>query len=84
MGRRKKKSEGIDKDDLLVLATCWSGTSVMLCSEVNGPVACGSTGYGSQKPWTNPMQAFRTCHLCTFNAAAIFWGAIRTTVYHDR
>ena len=30
-------------DDLPILATCWSGTSAMLSSEVNGPVAHGST-----------------------------------------
>ena len=38
---RKTKSQKID--DLPVLATCRSGTSVMLSSEVNGPVAHGST-----------------------------------------
>ena len=30
-------------DDLPVLATCRSGTSPMLSSEVNGPIAHGST-----------------------------------------
>ena len=30
-------------DDLPVLATCRSGTSTMLSSEVNGPIAHGST-----------------------------------------
>ena len=30
-------------DDLPVLATCRSGTSAMLSSQVNGPVAHGST-----------------------------------------
>ena len=38
---RKTKSQKID--DLPVLATCRSGTSVMFSSEVNGPVAHGST-----------------------------------------
>ena len=39
--RKKKGSQKID--DLPVLATCRSGTSVMLSSKVNGPVAHGST-----------------------------------------
>ena len=30
-------------DDLPVLATCWSGTSAMLSSTSNGPIAYGST-----------------------------------------
>ena len=38
---RKKESQKID--DLPVLATRRSGTSAMLSSEVNGPVAHGST-----------------------------------------
>ena len=29
-------------DDLPISATCWSGTLVMLSSNVNGPVAHGS------------------------------------------
>ena len=37
----KKESQKID--DLLVLVTCRSGTSAMLSSEVNGPIAQGST-----------------------------------------
>ena len=37
----RRRSEKID--DLPVLATCQSGTSVMLSSEVNGPIARGST-----------------------------------------
>ena len=37
----KKESQKID--DLLVIATCQSGTSAMLSSEVNGPVVHGST-----------------------------------------
>ena len=36
----KKESQKID--DLLVIATCQSGTSAMLSSEVNGPVVHGS------------------------------------------
>ena len=39
--KRKKESQKID--DLPVLATCRSGTLVMLSSKVNGPVAPGST-----------------------------------------
>jgi len=30
-------------DDLPTLATCWSGTSVMLSRTSNGPIAHGST-----------------------------------------
>ena len=30
-------------DNLAILATCWSGTSAMLSSEVDGPVTYGST-----------------------------------------
>ena len=37
---RGKKSE---IDNLPVLATCWSGTVVMLFSKVKGPVTHGST-----------------------------------------
>ena len=37
----KKESQMID--DLSVLATCRSNTSVMLSSEVNDPIAHGST-----------------------------------------
>jgi len=37
--RRKEKSE--NRDDLPVLATCWSSTFAILSSEVNGPVARG-------------------------------------------
>ena len=37
----QKESQKID--DLPVLATCWSGTSAMLSSEVDGPVTYGST-----------------------------------------
>ena len=39
--RRKKESQKID--DLPVLATCRSGTSAMLSSTSNGPIAHGST-----------------------------------------
>ena len=39
--RRKKESQKID--DLPVLATCQSGTSAMLSSTSNGPIAHGST-----------------------------------------
>ena len=39
--RKKKDSQKID--NLPVLATCWSGTSVMLAGKVNSPVAHGST-----------------------------------------
>ena len=41
VGRKKERSPKID--DLPVLATRWSGTSAMLSSKVNGPVANGST-----------------------------------------
>ena len=37
----QKESQKID--DLPILATCWSGTSVILSSEVNGAVTHGST-----------------------------------------
>ena len=37
-GRRSQKI-----DDLPILTTCQSGTSTMLSSEVNGPIAHGST-----------------------------------------
>ena len=40
-GRKKKESQKID--DLSVLATRRSGTSAMLSSKVDGPVAHGST-----------------------------------------
>ena len=41
---RKKEEESSQKiDDLPVVATCRSGTLVMLSSKVNGPVAHGST-----------------------------------------
>ena len=30
-------------DDLPVLATCWSGTSAMFPSKLNGPIAPGTT-----------------------------------------
>ena len=39
--KRKKDSQKID--DLPVLVTCRSGTSVMLSSKFNGPVTHGST-----------------------------------------
>ena len=39
---RKKKERSQKIDDLPVLATCWSGTSAMLFSTSNGPVAHGS------------------------------------------
>ena len=39
--RERRKSQKID--DLPVLATCQSGTSPMLSSEVNSPVAYRST-----------------------------------------
>ena len=38
---REEESQKID--DLPILVTCRSGTSAMLSSEVNGPVAYGST-----------------------------------------
>ena len=46
LDRRKKeikKKESQKIDDLPVLATCRSGTLPILSSEVNGPVAHGST-----------------------------------------
>ena len=39
--RKKKRSQKID--NLLVLATCQSGSLAMLSGEVNGPVVHGST-----------------------------------------
>ena len=39
----EEEEESQKIDDLPVLATCRSSTSVMLSSEVNGPIACGST-----------------------------------------
>ena len=41
--KKKKKEESQKIDDLPVLATRRSGTSVMLSSKVNDPVAHGST-----------------------------------------
>ena len=41
--RRKKEERSQKTDDLPVLVTCRSGTLAMLSSEVNGPVAHGST-----------------------------------------
>ena len=38
----------------------------------------GNVWYGSWKPLTNLTQTFQACHLCTFNVAAIFGGAIPT------
>ena len=32
--------------------------------------------YGSWRSLTNLTQTFRACHLCNFNVAAIFFGAI--------
>ena len=40
---RKKEESSQKIDDLPVVATCRSGTLVMLSSKVNGPVAHGST-----------------------------------------
>ena len=40
--------------------------------------ALGNAWYGSWRPLTNLMQTIRVCHLCTFNVAAIFFGAIPT------
>ena len=42
-GSQKSEVRSQKIDDLPVLATCRSGTSAMLSSEVNGPIACGST-----------------------------------------
>ena len=42
-GEEEKKERKKTIDDLPVLATCRSGTLVMLSSKVNGPVAHGST-----------------------------------------
>ena len=82
---RKRKSQ--KTDNLAVLATCQSGTLVILSSEVNSPVGHESTWYGSQRLLTNLTHTFRACHLCTFNVPAItFWGhpyIWRTTIWHD-
>ena len=43
-GRKKSEVRSQKIDDLPVLATRRSDTSVMLSSKVNGPVAHGSTG----------------------------------------
>ena len=40
---RRKKKESQKIDDLPVLATCRSGTSVMISSKFNGPIARGTT-----------------------------------------
>ena len=42
-GSQKSDVSSQKIDDLPVLATCWSGTSVMLNSKVDGLVAYGST-----------------------------------------
>ena len=85
--RKERKKESQKIDNLPVLATCRSGTLSMLSSKVNGPVAHGSTRYGSWRPLTNLAQTFRVCHLCTFNVAAIFFWVHpyiwRTTVCHN-
>ena len=58
----------------------------MLSSEVNGPIACGST-QSLWRPLTNLTYKFRACHLSTFNVAAIFFRGHpyiwRTTIHHD-
>ena len=74
----QKESQKID--DLPVLATCQSGTTAMLSSKVDGHIAYGSTRQCLiwLRPLTNLKQAFRACHLCTFNVAAIFGGVIST------
>ena len=41
--KRKKKEESQKIDNLPVLATCRSGTLVMLSSKVDGPAAHGGT-----------------------------------------
>ena len=41
--RRKKEERSQKIDNLPVLATCRSGTSAMLSSTFNGPIAHGST-----------------------------------------
>ena len=41
--RTRKKEESQKIDDLPVLATCWSGTLVILSTEGNAPIAHGST-----------------------------------------
>ena len=43
VAEKTKKPESQKIDDLLVLATCRSGTLAMLSSKVNGAVAHGST-----------------------------------------
>ena len=40
--------------------------------------ALDNAWYGLWRPLTNIMQTFRACHLCTFNVATIFFGAIPT------
>ena len=40
--------------------------------------ALGNAWYDSWRPWNNLTQTFQVCHLCTFNVAAIFFGAIPT------
>ena len=40
---RRKKKESQKIEDLPVLATCRSGTSAMLSSKLNGPIAPGTT-----------------------------------------
>ena len=42
----------------------------------------GNAWYGSWRPLNNLMQTFQVCHLCTFNVATIFWGAIPTYGVH--
>ena len=83
---QKERSQKID--DLPVLATCQSGTLVMLSSEVNGPVAHGSTQQYLMwliEAMTNLKQTFQACHLWTFNAVAIFGPSLwRITLCHDR
>ena len=39
----EEEEESQKIDDLPVLATCQPSTSAMLSSEVNSPIACGST-----------------------------------------
>ena len=41
----EEKEESQKINDLSVLATCQSGTSAMLSSEVNDPIAHGSTNF---------------------------------------
>ena len=75
---RTKEEERSQKiNELSVLVTCRSDTLAMLFSEVNSPVAHGSTRYGSWRPLTNLTQTFQACHnLCTLNV--IFFRAIPT------